>query len=348
MANAMPQQANLAELTTMGVGGQAEVWRPTTAQDAADLATEWELEDATWMVLGGGSNVVFEDDGYVGNIIHPENKGISFQRVGDSVLLTAQAGENWDDVVAASVAEGLGGIEALSGIPGSAGAAPVQNIGAYGAELSHTLTGITRWYRDEIVSTPAAELQLAYRSSTLKTHRDSMVLDLTLRLTPDGLSAPIQYAQLADALGVEIGTRVPLSEAREAVITVRKRKSMVFDRADVDSHGCGSFFTNPIVSTEFAAGLPSDVPRWPMPEVDNHVREVKLSAAWLIEHAGISRGYSLPGSGAAISSKHTLAITNRGAATSFDVVQLAGFVQTRVVNEFGVKLHPEPLIVAAD
>lgn len=329
----------------MGVGGSAEIWQPDTAQEAADLATQWQLDDATWMVLGGGSNVVFPDYGYSGSIVQPANKGIEFRRTDDHILLTAQAGEAWDDVVAASVAAGFGGIEALSGIPGSAGAAPVQNIGAYGAELSHTLVQITRWQDCQVRVTAAADLQLAYRNSTLKAQRDSMVLDLTLKLSADGLSAPVLYAQLADTLGVQIGARVPVAEARAAVLAVRKRKSMVFDSADLDSHGCGSFFTNPIVSTQFATSLPSDAPRWPMPEVEGHVREVKLSAAWLIENAGITRGYSLPGSGAAISSKHTLAITNRGAATSNDVVQLATFVQTRVLNEYGVKLHPEPLIV---
>jgi UDP-N-acetylmuramate dehydrogenase len=224
----------------------------------------------------------------------------------------------------------------------------------------------------EVLTLPAAELGLGYRSSALKSGRLGVVLSLELALGDDaGLSEPIAYAQLASALGVELGARVPLAAVRDAVLTLRASKGMVWDPADPDSVSAGSFFTNPIVSEGFARRLPAGAPRFPTePEPPARVLplgadisaadvpsparpasgeyRVKLSAAWLIERAGITRGFSLPGSGAAISSKHTLAIVNRGSATAADVAQLAGYVQTRVEAEFGVRLQPEPVLVGLE
>jgi UDP-N-acetylmuramate dehydrogenase len=276
----------------------------------------------------------------------------------------AQAGEPWDAVVAFAVERGLGGIEALSGIPGSSGAAPIQNIGAYGQELSDVLVSVDFLDEEsgEFVRLPTSELELAYRTSSLKQGRRGLVTAIELRLEPGGLSAPIAYAQLADALAVNPGTRLPLKEVRRAVLALRASKGMVLDPADPDSVSAGSFFTNPIVSQTFARDLPPNAPRWPMDEedteplvlpldatvpvrVDERERYVKLSAAWLIEHAGIARGFSLPGSNAAISSKHTLAIVNRGGAQATQITELARYIQTRVLTEFGVILQPEPVLV---
>ncbi|GHF13841.1 UDP-N-acetylmuramate dehydrogenase [Pseudolysinimonas yzui] len=363
---------DLASLTTLGIGGPAaRLVQPATRAELIDetLAVWNSPED--WLLLGGGSNVVIADDGFDGDVIRVATRGIGVTRAEGSrpVRLTVEAGEPWDDVVVHAVEAGWSGIEALSGIPGSAGAAPVQNIGAYGQELSSSLVAIDFLDFDtgKLVRVAAAELGLGYRTSALKRGRLGLVVSLELALADDpssssgrGLSQPIAYAQLASALDVRIGDRVPVSELRAAVLELRGAKGMLWDPADPDSASAGSFFTNPVVTEQFARGLPADAPRWPtapeeaarvLPlgsEIPHIVRGeylVKLSAAWLIEKAGITRGFALPGSRAAVSSKHTLAIVNRGGATAADVVQLAGYIQTRVLAEFGVNLQPEPVLV---
>ena len=357
----------LRELTTLRVGGPADrVLEPATRDDLVAAALQlWSGVD-DWLVLGGGSNVVVSDDGIDGEVLHIVTRGISAQpHDGGTVHLLVEAGEPWDGVVAYAVENGLAGIEALSGIPGSAGAAPIQNIGAYGQELSGSLIGIDflDFPTGEVQRLAASDLGLGYRTSALKHGRLGVVLgiELALQASADRLSQPIAYDQLAKALGVELGTRAPLAEVRAAVVALRASKGMVLDAADPDSVSAGSFFTNPVVSENFARGLPSDAPRWPTePERPPQVLPlgaeipaapasgeylVKLSAAWLIERAGIVRGFALPGSGAAISSKHTLSIVNRGHATADDIVQLANYVQTRVMSEFGVLLQPEPVLV---
>ena len=363
----MNSPRELRELTTLRVGGPAErVVEPATRAELVAAALQlWSGVDE-WLVLGGGSNVVVSDDGIDGEVLHVVTRGISArQRGDDTVHLLIEAGEPWDGVVAYAVENGLAGIEALSGIPGSAGAAPIQNIGAYGQELSASLTGIDflDFGTGDVQHLAASELGLGYRSSALKNGRLGVVLGIELGLvaSADRLSQPIAYDQLATALGVDLGARVPLAEVRAAVIALRASKGMVLDAADPDSVSAGSFFTNPIVSENFARGLPSDAPRWPT-EPDRPAQVlplgtpipaapasgeylVKLSAAWLIEHSGIVRGFALPGSGAAISSKHTLSIINRGHATADDIVQLANYVQTRVMSELGVLLQPEPVLV---
>jgi UDP-N-acetylmuramate dehydrogenase len=300
---------------------------------------------------------------------------------GRSVLLRVQAGEPWDDVVRYTVERGWAGIEALSGIPGSSGAAPVQNIGAYGQELSSSLVAIEflDYLSGELRRLPASELGLGYRTSALKQGRLGVVVSIELELDAgeDGdadaataLSRPIAYAQLASALGVGLGDRVPLAEVRATVLELRAAKGMLLSASDPDSVSAGSFFTNPIVSESFARTLPVDSPRWP---IDDDPRlpvvtplesfsprdlepqsaggeatpsdQVKLSAAWLIENAGVKRGFSLPGSHASVSRKHSLAIVNRGGATADQVAELARYIQSRVLNEFGVILLPEPVLV---
>jgi UDP-N-acetylmuramate dehydrogenase len=357
---------SLAELTTLGIGGPAaRLVQPATRDELIDetLAVWGSPED--WLLLGGGSNVVIADEGFDGDVIRVATRGLRATRVEGSrpVRLTVEAGEPWDDVVAHAVTNGWSGIEALSGIPGLAGAAPVQNIGAYGQELSSSLVAIDFLDFDtgKLRRVAAAELGLGYRTSSLKRGLLGLVVSLELALADEGaLSQPIAYAQLAAALNVRIGDRVPVSELRSAVLELRGAKGMLWDPADPDAASAGSFFTNPVVTEQFARGLPADAPRWPtapeeaarvlplgadIPHIVRGEYLVKLSAAWLIERAGITRGFAIPGSRAAVSSKHTLAIVNRGGATAADVVQLAGYIQTRVLAEFGVNLQPEPVLV---
>jgi UDP-N-acetylmuramate dehydrogenase len=365
--NLSANEVPLSELTTLRVGGPAlRMSAPATRTGLIAAALEMWSGFDDWLVLGGGSNVVVSDDGVDGDVLRVVTRGISVARQPDgSVHVLVEAGEAWDDVVAFAVANGLAGIEALSGIPGTAGAAPIQNIGAYGQELGQTLVGLDflDFGSGEVERLAASDLGLGYRTSALKRGRLGIVLGIELRLvaSANGLSAPIAYEQLARALDVDLGARVPLGQVRAAVLALRASKGMIWDPADPDSISAGSFFTNPIVSENFARGLPPDAPRWPTePERPAQVLPlgspipplagsseclVKLSAAWLIERAGIARGFALPGSGAAISRKHTLAIVNRGHASAGDVVQLANFVQTRVMSEFGVMLHPEPVLV---
>jgi UDP-N-acetylmuramate dehydrogenase len=348
----------LADLTTLRVGGPAgRLVEATTREEL--LAAASELDDGD-LVLGGGSNLVAADDGVPGTVLRVATRGVAEIAPG---VLRVEAGEPWDDVVAAAVDRGLAGVEALSGIPGSAGAAPIQNVGAYGQEVGESIVAVevAQPGTGRVARVEAARLGFGYRTSIFKQGVPGVVVAVELRLRGgDGLSGPVAYAQLAAALQVRLGDRVPLREARRAVLDLRRSKGMVLDPADPDSVSAGSFFTNPIVSESFARALPADAPRWPqepdepervlpvgapIPPLASEGRHVKLSAAWLIERAGIGRGYAIPGSRAAISSKHTLAIVNRGGATAADVLQLADLVQTRVLSEFGVRLQPEPTLV---
>jgi UDP-N-acetylmuramate dehydrogenase len=375
MSDAAPA---LSDLTTIRVGGVPD--QLVLAADRAalvDAVLDARDSGDEWLLLGGGSNTVASDDGFEGTVIHVRTRGVERLPGPDGrVRLRVQAGEPWDDLVALTVRNGWSGIEALSGIPGSTGAAPVQNIGAYGQEVESALLGVE--FLDDatgdITWLSRDELGLGYRTSVLKRGVRGVVLSVDFELAdssvPGGigapLSAPVAYAQLADALGVPVGSRVPIAELRRAVLALRSSKGMVLDPADPDSVSSGSFFTNPIVSESFARSLPPQAPRWPqrpaepdtviplsdggfhpldVPPLAATQYSVKLSAAWLIENAGIRRGFALPGSGAAISSKHTLAIVNRGGASGADVAQLASFIQSRVQAEFGVVLQPEPVLV---
>ncbi len=334
----------LAEFTTMRVGGPArEFVRASTEKELVDAATDAWAAGEDLLVLGGGSNVVISDEGFDGTVIHVESRGI--ERLASeegSVRLRVQAGEPWDGLVAYTVEQGWAGIEALSGIPGSSGAAPMQNIGAYGQELSTSLTAIDflDYLSDEVVRVTAEELEFGYRTSALKRGRLGIVVAIELRLDETDTTTA-GYEQLATALGVEVGAPVLAAQVRDRVLALRASKGMVLDPNDPDSVSCGSFFTNPIVSESFSRTLPSDAPRWLEADDVN----VKLSAAWLIERAGIPRGFALPGSDAAISSKHTLAIINRGTATADQVAELARYVRTRVLAQFGVLLQPEPVAI---
>jgi UDP-N-acetylmuramate dehydrogenase len=322
----------LRDLTTLGVGGPVD--RLVEVTDAEELVTAVREADEAGrplLVLGGGSNVVAPDEGWPGDVVAVRSRGVT--RVGDT--LEVQAGEPWDDLVAATVADRLAGIEALSGIPGSTGATPVQNVGAYGQEVAQTITAVRVWDRAEKAErtlTPA-ECGFAYRDSRLK--RDPgrfVVLTVTFALTPGELSTPVTYAELARRLGVELGERAPLDDVRRAVLELRRGKGMVLDPADPDSRSAGSFFTNPIVPAERAVeGCPS----WP---ADGG--RVKLSAAWLVQSAGFGKGTrdGLVGT----SSRHSLALTTGPGATAADLLGYADRIVVAVQDRFGVRLEMEP------
>ena len=361
----MTERPTLADLTTMQVGGApTAVLRPDSVTELIDaVRTAWREDDPeSVLVLGGGSNVVAPDAGLPGPVVLTGGaRGIEWDDADDGLVhLFIAAGEPWDAVVAATVERGLGGLAALSGIPGSAGAAPVQNVGAYGAEVAESLVAID--FLDEVTGeierVAAADLGLGYRTSAMKRGRRGVVLAVELALPPTDRTT-VRYGQLATELGVATGAEAAASDVREAVLRIRGEKGMLIGPGMPDS--CGSFFMNPIVDENWARSLPPEAPRHPVGPREVPVaapleagpvlrgfadqRSVKLAAAWLIEAAGISRGYAIPGSRAQLSPHHALSITNAGGATAAEVLQLAEFIQSRVSADFGVVLQPEPIIL---
>jgi UDP-N-acetylmuramate dehydrogenase len=332
----------LAPFTTLRLGGPARsVVAAASAAAVVDALRSADVAGEPVLLLGGGSNVVIADEGWPGTVVRVTSTGRAVERRDDgSVLLTVEAGEDWDEVVAASVADGLGGLECLSGIPGRTGATPVQNVGAYGVEIAELLVDVDLYDRRAGVvreHVPAAELGLGYRTSSLKGRDDAIVLRVRFVLSADGASAPIRYPELAGALGVEPGSRVPAAAAREAVLGLRAGKGMVLDPADHDTWSAGSFFTNPVLPE---ADAPGDGPRWAAgPGL------VKLPAAWLIEQAGFRRGHPGPGGRVALSGKHVLALTNRGDGTTADLLVLAREVRDGVRERFGIDLVAEPVLI---
>jgi UDP-N-acetylmuramate dehydrogenase len=339
-----PARSPLARWTTLGLGGPAG--SVAVAGDAEEIVQSVRSAgDNPLLILAGGSNVVIGDDGFPGLVLLIRSTGWTIAGDdGHSVDVVVEAGQDWDRFVAYTVAEGLSGVECLSGIPGSAGATPIQNVGAYGADIAEVITGVTALDRltDEVVEFDTAGCEFAYRASRFKHNDRWVVLSVRLRLLRSTLSTPIRYAELARALGVEIGACVPLERAREGVLKLRRGKGMVVDPSDPDTRSVGSFFVNPVVS---GAAYQSIVDGWEgvapsaWPGSDGLV---KLSAAWLIENSGFHKGYAVPG--AAISSKHTLALTNRGGTTS-DLLHLAAEVRDGVHARFGVTLRPEPVLI---
>jgi UDP-N-acetylmuramate dehydrogenase len=325
----------LSELTTIGVGGvPAGIVVGNTRDSLIDAAIGAWHDSDNWVVLGGGSNIVAADDLSDVSVIKTENKGI--EREGNFVRV--QAGENWDDFVAWTVAQNLSGVEALSGIPGGVGASPVQNIGAYGQEVAQTVTRVEflDYKTHEVIELSNAELGFGYRDSIFKAGRLGVITWVEFELNPYDAAAP-SLSRLTEALGREVSTP---AEVREAVLEVRAQKGMVLNPNDRDTFSCGSFFTNPIVSDGFSRTIPGDAPRWLQPDGN-----VKLSAAWLIENSGLSKGFKLGSSNAALSTKHALAITNRGGASASEVFELCKFIQLQVANRWGVELSPEPNFV---
>ncbi|GAA1351306.1 UDP-N-acetylmuramate dehydrogenase [Falsarthrobacter nasiphocae] len=361
-AAGVPVEQTLAGLTTLGVGGpvkrlltaeseQAIIESVTAADDAGDPV----------LVIGGGSNLVISDEGFDGTVVHIASTGVSFDDDGcdgatcGGTLATVQAGHEWDDFVVATLEHGLKGLEPLSGIPGSAGATPVQNVGAYGAEVASFISSVRTWDRQsrQLRTFSAGELEFSYRDSLLKRETVNgspryVVLTVTFQLLPGTKPAPAKYAELARVLEDEFGPEATTANVREAVLRLRASKGMVLNPEDRDTWSTGSFFTNPIVPVATAKALPEDAPRYPAGE-----GLVKLSAAWLIDHAGFGKGYGLEvgrevaDGRASLSTKHTLAITNRGDARSDDILAIARAVRDGVEARFGVRLENEPVFVNA-
>ncbi len=341
-----PALPKLSAYTTLRLGGPARHFvSAVTSEDLVAAVLEADAAGEPVLLLGGGSNLVVADAGFEGTLIEVANTG--WRRAGD--VVDVEAGQNWDAFVAGLVEAGLGGLECLSGIPGSVGATPIQNVGAYGGEVAESIVSVELYDRRtrEVRTLKADELGFAYRTSVLKGTDSGVVLSVRFEIREDGLSAPIRYAELARTLGVEIGARVPAAEAREAVLKLRRGKGMVLDPDDHDTWSAGSFFTNPIVPSAEAEAVLRRITDRVGAEVPQYPAEggVKLSAAWLIERAGFAKGYPGPGNRVSLSTKHTLALTNRGDATTDDLLALAREVRDGVFARFGVRLHPEPLLI---
>ncbi|MEJ5918982.1 MULTISPECIES: UDP-N-acetylmuramate dehydrogenase [unclassified Corynebacterium] len=369
----LDEEVTFAELTTLRLGGRpAAALRCTTTQAVADVVRILDAENVPLLIVGGGSNLVIADEpgDLVAVVIEADNVSMSTEGHGleaATALVEAEAGAVWDDVVEMTVAAGFGGLECLSGIPGSAGATPVQNVGAYGVEVSQVLDGVQLYNREtgEIEWVEPESLDLKYRYSNLKFTGRAVVLAVRFRLSVDGLSAPLRYGELARRLGVTEeenasgAARREVSAVRETVLELRRGKGMVLEADDCDTWSAGSFFTNPIVDTDevetvrqrvsakcgeyTAAAMPA------FPAGAEHPGKSKLSAAWLIERAGFAKGYPGEGAPARLSTKHTLALTNRGQSadgtrtSASDLVALARDVRAGVAAAFGVTLVPEPV-----
>lgn len=338
----------LAPLTTLRVGGAAKSFFAVhTDEDLIAAVTACDTAGEPLLLLGGGSNVVIGDHGFDGTVVKIATEGIEAARDGDEVLVTVAAGEIWDRFVAHAVGDGWVGIETLSGIPGSVGATPIQNVGAYGREVSEVISHLTAFDRvtKQRVVVSGSDCGFGYRSSRFKADPDRwVILSVTLRLDVGEHSAPVLHEVLADRLDVVAGQSVTPIAVRRAVLSLRRAKGMVLDIDDHDTWSVGSFFTNPIVSPQVAAKVAHGGPAWPMADGN-----VKLSAAWLIGFAGFDKGYPGDGQGSAtLSTKHLLAVTNRGHATANDVVVLARTVRAGVLAATGVTLEPEPTFVNLD
>ncbi|NEE00275.1 UDP-N-acetylmuramate dehydrogenase [Phytoactinopolyspora halotolerans] len=347
----------LADFTTLRLGGPAErMVEVETEAELIDVVRDCDSREKPVLVLGGGSNLVIADDGFDGTVVRVRTRGVDVDESAScesdsiaacgGILVTAAAGEPWDELVERAVAEEWVGIEALAGIPGAVGATPMQNVGAYGQEIAQTLWSVRTYDRvDQRVRTFAnADCAFEYRNSRFKGSERYVILSVSYQLRQGNLSAPVGYAELARRLGVRIGDRAPLKDVREAVLELRRGKGMVLDPDDHDTWSAGSFFTNPVLSAADAAQLPQDAPRWPQPD-----GRVKTSAAWLIERAGFTRGYAPQHGGGGVpvslSTKHTLALTNRGSGTTSELLSLARDVRDGVRATFGVNLVNEPVLV---
>ena len=346
----------LADHTTLRLGGPAARWvRATTETELVEAVAAADATGEPVLVRGGGSNLVVSDAGFPGVVVEVATSGVRPDVEGDDatcggVLVTVAAGESWDDLVTRAVGSGWTGVEALSGIPGAVGATPIQNVGAYGQEVSQTIASVRVWDRslNSVRTFANADCGFGYRHSRFKADRwdpwggRHVVLDVTFQLPQGTLGAPVRYAELAARLGVEQGARAPIGEVREAVLALRRGKGMVLDPGDHDTWSAGSFFTNPVVDPD---SVPDGAPAWPQPD-----GTVKTSAAWLIEHAGFGKGHGLDRDQGrvALSTKHTLALTNRGNASADDLVALAREVRDGVDQRFGIRLVNEPVLVGLD
>ena len=342
----LPEAAvGLAEFTTLGVGGPARWCARAESVDEVREADAWARQQGMpFVVLAGGSNVLIADEGFDGLVLRMCTRGVSQQSDGDDVLVTAASGECWDDLVAWAVARGLAGIECLSGIPGTVGGTPIQNVGAYGQEVSSSIASVTAFERHTAKTHvfTADACDFGYRSSRFKSHDAGrfVICDVTFRLRAG--RPTVTYPDLLRHLA-ERGISSPtLADARNAVLTVRRSKGMVLDAGDVDTRSVGSFFTNPVVGEdqvdEITRQVNQRVPAYPAGP-----GRMKVPAAWLLEQAGFGRGFGVGPVG--LSSKHPLAIINRGGASAREVVAFASDVKRRVADTFGVILVPEPTFI---
>ena len=336
----------LAAHTTLRVGGPVRrIVTPATEAELVATVRELDAAGEPVLILGGGSNVLVGDAGFDGTVVKVAVRGIDSDVASCSgAVLTVAAGEPWEDFVAYTVEQEFSGLETMAGIPGLVGGTPIQNVGAYGTEVGQLITTVRTLDRatGQLRTFFAVECRFGYRSSRFKSEPGRyLVLSVTFQLRLGSLSAPIRYPELARTLGVELGARVPARDVAAAVVGLRRGKGMVLDDADLDSWSAGSFFTNPVLDPGQAATLPPDAPRFPQPD-----GRVKTSAAWLIDHAGFGKGF---GDGPArVSSKHSLALTNRGAATADDVLDLARRIRAGVESSFGITLVPEPVLVGCE
>jgi UDP-N-acetylmuramate dehydrogenase len=336
----------LADHTTLRVGGPAR--RMITVETEAELVQAVRELDAAGqplLVLGGGSNLLISDAGFDGTVVKIATRGLDQDTEACSgAMITVAAGEPWDPLVRHAIEQGWTGLETMSGIPGLAGATPIQNVGAYGADVSELISIVRTLDRStgQLKTLFPLECGFGYRTSRFKSDPGRfVVLSVTFQLRLGSLSQPIRYAELARVLGVAVGERAPAADVRQAVLELRNAKGMVLVADDHDTWSVGSFFTNPIISPAKARTLPAAAPRFSQPD-----DMVKTSAAWLIEQAGFAKGY---GHGAArLSGKHTLALTNRGAATAGDLLSLAREIRAGVAARFGIELVPEPVLVGCE
>jgi UDP-N-acetylmuramate dehydrogenase len=338
------EAVRLSDHTTLRLGGPAQSWlRATTEAELVDAVRRADEAGEPVLVLAGGSNLVVADEGFPGTVVEVATSGIQPDVTDDDAtcggaVVKVAAGEDWDAFVGTAVARGWVGVEALSGIPGSVGATPIQNVGAYGQEVAQTIASVRVWDRRlrGFRTFAAADCGFGYRTSRFKADPTRhVVVEVTFQLRQGTLGAPVTYAELAKTLGVEPGARAPMTDVRRAVLDLRAGKGMVLDPADHDTWSAGSFFTNPVLAAD---RLPDGAPAWPQPD-----GSVKTSAAWLIERAGFGKGY---GDGPArLSTKHTLALTNRGAATTADLLALAREIRDGVEARFAIRLVNEPVLV---
>ena len=325
------------DLTSLRVGGPAKKF--------VEVATETEIiaaieaaGDSPILIMGDGTNMLVSDQGFEGVVIRISNHALAAEVDACSgATLTIGAGENWDEFVATTIERGFAGLETLSGIPGSVGAAPIQNIGAYGHEVSEFITRVRTYDREKksVKTFTNQECEFEYRNSHFKSHPGKyVVLDVQFNLRQGEFTTPITYQELADKLGITVGDKAGIVETRKAVLELRASKGMLLNPKDQDSWSAGSFFTNPIISKEIADTLPADAPRWPTPD-----GRVKTSAAWLIEKSGIHKGDTH--GGARVSTKHVLALTNSGNATATEIAELAKTAKQAVQQKFGITLEAE-------
>jgi UDP-N-acetylmuramate dehydrogenase len=346
VAETAQQPVHLAELTTLRLGGPAaSTVEARTEQQLVETVAGADAAGERLLLVAGGSNLVVADDGFPGTVVRILTSGVDVQEdTCGGAFVTVAGGESWDRLVAHAGEQGWIGIEALSGIPGSVGATPIQNVGAYGQEVSETIASVRCWDRVEkaVRTIAAGDCGFGYRTSRFKENPQRfVVLTVTFQFRLGDLAAPVRYAELARTLGVEPGQRAPMSEVRQAVLDLRRGKGMVLDPADHDTWSAGSFFTNPFLTPEQIGRLPGTAPRWEQPD-----GTTKTSAAWLIEQAGFGKGYG--NDKVALSGKHTLALTNRGGASTADLLALAEEIQRGVADRFGVWLVNEPVLVGCE